>query len=231
MRIVLVAIMGIILWMATPAGAHQLDEYLEATTLSVEADHVSLCVRLTPGVAVAGKVLAELDADGNGSLSETERQAYAERVRRDLVLKVDDRPMQLELVSQTFASVDEMKAGLGEIVLNFRAAIPRAGTTARVVFENRHEAGIGAYLVNTLVPRDPTVRIVGQSRSYDQASYEVDLASGAAQEGAGAVSACAADGGGMFAVVETYFFHGVYHILTGYDHLLFVSALVLGSNT
>lgn len=33
------------------------------------------------------------------------------------------------------------------------------------------------------------------------------------------------------ALVRTYFWHGVGHILTGYDHLLFIVALVLGAAT
>jgi len=34
-----------------------------------------------------------------------------------------------------------------------------------------------------------------------------------------------------FVLAKQYFIHGVHHILTGYDHLLFVSALVLGAST
>jgi len=35
-----------------PAGAHTLDEYLEATIISVENDRVQIQIRVTPGVAV-----------------------------------------------------------------------------------------------------------------------------------------------------------------------------------
>ena len=40
-----------------PAFAHRLDEYLQATTVSLDKEHVGLELRLTPGAAVhAGHV-------------------------------------------------------------------------------------------------------------------------------------------------------------------------------
>jgi hypothetical protein len=42
------------------------------------------------------------------------------------------------------------------------------------VFENRHRPAIGVYLVNTLVPVDPQIRIAAQRRNYPQSLYELD---------------------------------------------------------
>lgn len=39
------------------------------------------------------------------------------------------------------------------------------------------------------------------------------------------------DQAGKSSLFKAYFYHGVHHILTGYDHLLFVSALVLAATT
>ena len=44
------------LW-TTPALAHCLDEYLQATILSIEPGRVQATVRLVPGVAVAPGIL------------------------------------------------------------------------------------------------------------------------------------------------------------------------------
>ena len=51
---------------ATPALAHRLDEYLQATSFVVDGDHVEVQMRLTPGVEVFDRVLAAIDADGDG---------------------------------------------------------------------------------------------------------------------------------------------------------------------
>ena len=223
------------LWWAAPVHAHRLDEYLQATTIAVEKDRLVLQLRLTPGVAVTSPVLASMDANGDGAISDAEQRAYAEQVRRDLFLALDDRPLQFRLMSAAFPSADAMTRGLGEILLTFEAGLPTGGAaTRRLTFENHHQRAIAVYLVNCLLPRDPGIRVVAQDRSYDQARYQLDFSSGAAP--------ASPAGAGQSAqarslpppisdppVCRTFFWHGVRHILTGYDHLLFVSALVLGA--
>jgi hypothetical protein len=67
------------------AFAHRLDEYLQATIISIEKDRVQAFMRLIPGVAVSSAVIASIDTNADGVISETEQQIYAERVLRDLV--------------------------------------------------------------------------------------------------------------------------------------------------
>ena len=66
-----------------PAWAHRLDEYLQATILSIEPGSVQATVRLVPGVAVASPVIASIDRDHNGVLSrEEQRRPEAAAARR-----------------------------------------------------------------------------------------------------------------------------------------------------
>ena len=65
MKVRLTVFAVVFLWWAAPTRAHRLDEYLQATTIAVEKDHLVLQLRLTPGVAVARQVLASLDANGD----------------------------------------------------------------------------------------------------------------------------------------------------------------------
>ena len=58
---------------ATQTLAHRLDEYLQATTFIVDGDHVEAQMRLTPGVQVSDRVLAAIDANGDGVISEALR--------------------------------------------------------------------------------------------------------------------------------------------------------------
>jgi hypothetical protein len=156
------------------AFAHQLDEYVQATTLSIEKDRVQARIRLTPGVAVWPAVAAAIDTDGDGALSEGEKRAYAERVLRDLSLTVDGTRLPLRLVSWTSGGVEDMQEGLGDIELEVVADVPRGGRDRRLVFENRHETRIAAYLVNCLIPIDPGIRITAQRRNYTQSIYRLD---------------------------------------------------------
>jgi len=78
MRRVLMVAGALVLTFATPGFAHRLDEYLQATTLSVSRDQVHVQMRLAPGVAVVSTVLDSLDTNANGAISGVEQRAYAE---------------------------------------------------------------------------------------------------------------------------------------------------------
>jgi len=78
------------------------------------------------------------------------------------------------LVSMQFPAIEEMKAGRGEIQIEFAAGLPSGGPHRKLTFENHHQSRIAAYQVNCLVPRDPDIRIVAQNRNYSQSLYELD---------------------------------------------------------
>ncbi len=90
---------GVILGIAFPrhAGAHRLDEYLQATRFSVEVDRIVAEINLTPGADVAENVIATIDRDGNGEVTASEAAAYAEYVVKSLSLEVDGQPRSFAL--------------------------------------------------------------------------------------------------------------------------------------
>ena len=57
MKTKLTAAVAIFLSFGVSGLAHRLDEYLQATLLSVDKDHIHASMRLVPGVAVAATVL------------------------------------------------------------------------------------------------------------------------------------------------------------------------------
>jgi len=96
MRLVCVAMLGLIF--SHTADAHRLDEYLQASQISIESGRIIVEINLTPGAAVADGVIAEIDRDADGELSPSESAAYAGVVVRSLSLEVDggQRPLVLE---------------------------------------------------------------------------------------------------------------------------------------
>jgi hypothetical protein len=164
---------AILLLAAAQAPAHRLDEYLQGTLVSVEKDRLRAEITLSPGVAVFPIVLADMDRDRDGVVSEAEQRAYAERVLRDLSLTMDGHPLRPRLVSMQFGTIEEMKEGRGEIRIELSADLPAGGSERRIRLENRHQSRIAAYQVNCLVPPDPGIRIVAQSRNYTQSEYEL----------------------------------------------------------
>lgn len=166
---------SILLYAATRAAAHRLDEYLQATLISVEKNRVQAEIRFTPGVAVLPIVLAQIDSNGDGIISEAEQHAYAQCVLRDLSLSVDTNRLRLQLISTRFAAIEEMKEGFGEIGLQIAADLPPGYGHRRLVFENHHLRRVAAYLVNCLVSRNPDIRINAQNRNYDQSLLRTGL--------------------------------------------------------
>lgn len=216
------------LLVGAPVSAHRLDEYLQATILSVEKDKVQASMRLIPGVAVSSTVIASIDTDGDGVISEAEKWAYAERVLGDLALSVDGIRLRPKLISVDSPQVQQMKDGLGEIRVEFTADLPRGGTKRTLIFENHHESRSAAYLMNCLVPRDRDIRIVAQHRNEQQSFYQVDYV----QVDASFLS----PGDEWWRSVHRWtsalgftsvFRLGMRHIAEGTDHLLFLLALLL----
>jgi len=165
---------AILLMIGTHADAHRLDEYLQATTISLEKNHIQLQVRLAPGVAVVSSVLATINLDANGIISTARQQAYAERVIEDLSLEIDGQRVPLRIVSMNFPEIQKLDEGVGEIQLDLEADVPKGSTNRKLTFENRHQSSIAAYLVNCLVPRDPNIRVTAQNRNYTQSIYQLD---------------------------------------------------------
>ena len=54
--------------------AHRDDQYLQATFVAIEPSGLRLQINLTPGVAVAEQVLAEIDRDRDGAIPRTKRR-------------------------------------------------------------------------------------------------------------------------------------------------------------
>lgn len=165
----------IFLSMVVSAPAHRLDEYLQATIVSVEKNRIHAEINLTPGIAVAPAVLREMDTDGDGVISNPEQRAYAQTVLQDLSFAAGGDRLNPHVISILFPAVEEMRAGTGEIRLVLEADLPPGARNRTLTFENHHDFRIAAYIVNCLVPRDPGIRIIGQSRNYSQSFYRLDF--------------------------------------------------------
>jgi hypothetical protein len=206
------------------ASAHRLDEYLQATLISVEKDRVEVSMRLIPGVAVSSAVIASMDTDGDGNLSSAEQSAYAQRVLRGLALSIDGEGLPPQLVSMSFPQLQEMRDGVGEIHIEYTAQLPPGGPNRRLLLENHNQTQRAVYLVNALASSDPAIRIVAQKRNEVQSSYELDYtqAGGDRSRRWGNVAQSMSTPG-----LLSLFHLGMRHIADGTDHLLFLLVLLL----
>jgi HupE / UreJ protein len=211
-----------------PAIAHRLDEYLQATILSVNKTRLQASMRLLPGIAVFPAVFASIDTNSDGVLSESEQRSYAARVLADLSLTADGHPLRPQSISVHFPSIELLKAGLGEIQIEFRADLPAGGSHRRIILENHHQRRISVYLVNCLVPQDRDIHVVGQQRNENQSLYQVEYVNAAAGSDPSLAwysrfRTALGNLGGFPGVFRL----GMQHIAEGSDHILFLLTMLL----
>ena len=155
--------------------AHRLDEYLQATRISIELERIGVEMNLTPGAAVADNVFAGIDHDHNGTISPAEAVAYARLVVASLTLSVDGRPYALALDGSSFPQLGDMRNGEGIIRLRASAKIPQSSLGPhRLAFANTYRSDIGVYLINALMPTDGRIRITSQSRDTLQNEFKME---------------------------------------------------------
>ncbi len=205
------------------AWAHRIDEYLQATMITLGAKEMQASMRLIPGVLVAPSVIAGIDSDGDGIFSEGEKHAYAERVLRELSVTVDGRRVSPVLRTWQFPEPGEMREGLGEIRLEYAVDLPVGGSTHTLAIANYHLRAASVYLMNAVVPGDDTIRIEGQRRDETQSVYELNYE----ERGALASSGRGFPARLMDVPLASLFRLGMWHIAEGTDHLLFLLVLLL----
>jgi hypothetical protein len=164
--------------MAGGVSAHRRDELLQAARIDLTPAAVTIELDLTPGIDVAGEILAAIDRDGDGALSRNEQAAYADRVLRALEVKLDDgRPLPMRLVSSTFPDPSSVRRGEGIIRLRATATPPRLSAGPHhLFFRNAHAAGRSVYLANALVPDDARVSVAAQRRDGEQSELTIEYA-------------------------------------------------------
>jgi hypothetical protein len=155
-------------------SAHRLDEYLQATRVSLAHTRATLEIDLTPGTSVADGIIALIDRDGDSSISPLEAESYGRDVLTDVICELDGQPIALTLSHVEVPSLDEMRYGMGTIQLRASGAVePRLSLRRELHVRNNHQAGSSVYLVNALIPSDRGISVVSQTRDAKQRDVRI----------------------------------------------------------
>jgi hypothetical protein len=158
------------------ASAHVLDEYVQAAQITLTHRSVKVELRLTPGVRVAQRIFTSIDSNGDGQISSTEEQGYAQQVMQDVALELDGRRTPLSLSSIQVPTLNEMNGGASAIRLDLTAetALDKNGEH-QLSFTNEHLPKLSVYLVNVLVPSVDAIKVTGQQRDELQRRLQVSF--------------------------------------------------------
>jgi hypothetical protein len=156
--------------------AHRLDEYLQAALVVIEPGAIRLQLNLTPGVTVADQVIAQMDRNHDGVISTNEASAYAESVKHQLLLTLDQHKVALNLTASSFPPTTELQTGWGIIQLEFSGTIrPLSAGPHKLTLKNRHLSELSVFLINAAQPKSGLVQIVKQTRNDDQSAGEIEF--------------------------------------------------------
>lgn len=172
------------LGLAMQAHGHRTTGLLQASLVDVLPSQVGVEVTLVPGIDIAHSVVALLDTDGDGALSEGESDAWAKGFLADQSVLADGKSLPLKLVGVWASSLAEMAGGHAEIVVNFTAELGEfSGGAHSIACINRYEPISSAYQSNGLVPKAPSVRISSHRRDERQQelTLEVEFSGDASQ--------------------------------------------------
>lgn len=175
MRRLVFCLLSVCVWRAA-ASAHVLDQYLQIAQIALRPDGAQIELRLTPGVGVAQNIIALMDTNGDGLLTDAEKRAYAERVRQDLILKINSQPRPLRLTATDFPSLQAMREGVGAIRLTFLSETDLTQNgSQQLEFQNHHLPQTSVYLANALVPSSDTITVQQQRRDATQCELRIDF--------------------------------------------------------
>ena len=159
---------------AAPASAHRLDELLQAARIGIAEGRVDLELDLTPGVAIAGAIAADIDRDRDGLFSAAEQRAFVDRVFATLSLRADDAPLMLGPATFTFPDVANIRTGDGVIAIRASAPLKTSDGAHHLSFDNAYRSETSVYLANALVPETDRIAVTAQRRDERQSALTID---------------------------------------------------------
>ena len=141
----------------------------------IEPSNIQLQINLTPGIEVADQVLARIDRDDDGVISQDEAAAYAELLKRDLSVRLDGHTVGLKLRGYEFPTPSELRSGLQIIQVEFSAISDFDAGPHKLVVENSHVPTASVYLFNAAKSKSGSVEVIGQNRNNDQSVGEIEF--------------------------------------------------------
>jgi ABC-type nickel/cobalt efflux system permease component RcnA len=179
----LLAVLLALLMPTRAASAHPLDQYVQATYITVAP--AQIVVEL-----VAPETLALLDTDGDGQITDAEGRAYADQVVRNVAVQVDGQAVALTITKVETPTYLAYQAGYGTMRVFTAAPLAPGLTGTHVVTYANNNAPTGAtYQVNTFIENGAAISLGKQNRDETQRSITVDYTIGGATAATAATAA------------------------------------------
>jgi hypothetical protein len=174
--LVMPGMMAILLLFPSSVAAHPLDEFYQATFITVVPNRITMQIELYTGVMVAPQVLPMIDINRDGIISETESEAYIDLFLDDVVIEIDGFPVSVIATDIEMPSPLELKAGVGVIRFKLYTDLPpNHRGNHQFYYDNKHRPDLNSiYLANAIRDTANWVEINNQERDIFQANLTLD---------------------------------------------------------
>jgi nickel/cobalt transporter (NicO) family protein len=169
-------ISGLVLIFPNSVAAHPLDEFYQATFITIVPNRITIQIELYTGVLVAPEIMTMIDTDQDDEISEAEGQAYVDLFLKDVISEIDGTSTLFTVADIEFPSALDLKAGIGVMRFKLYTDLPPTHRGEHQFFyRNQHRSDLNSiYLVNALRDAANWVEIVHEERDVFQASLRLD---------------------------------------------------------
>lgn len=98
--------------LAGPAAGHPHSQTDQQAALTLFTDRIELRLVIVPSPEEAPTLIAHLDRDGDGTVSQTEAERFGAALLAGVVLTVGDTPQALRPTTAVSPTADELRSGL-----------------------------------------------------------------------------------------------------------------------
>lgn len=154
-------------------SAHQIDEYVGVTLVEVQRDRIRAFLSLTPGSDIAAGVIAAIDTNRDGRFSDQEVADYAREMSDGVTIALDAARLPTRLIATTVPPPEDLHSGQAIIRLTLESTPPPQRPGRHSLEISNANRALTVLLANALVPPDPHVRILQQSRDWYQRRLEI----------------------------------------------------------
>ena len=131
--IVIGAVVVLAAWVAAPAArAHPLDRLTQHLLVNLEAEEIRLTLAIGGGMLANEVVLADLDRDGDGRVTEREIAAWRQMVLERLTITIDGEPVfpDTSRVEVLVPDLHDFHVGLKPLMLSVPVRLEASGGPA-----------------------------------------------------------------------------------------------------
>ena len=154
---------------AQEAGAHRTTGMLQSTLVEILPDQVGLELTLLPGMDIAPGLQRLLDLDGDGQVSEVEKEAFGQWVQSGQEVSVNGRRLPVKVKEVRVPPLNELAGGHATMVVEMAVELKNlSGGTQTIRCLNRFAPMESSYQCDGLVPKSSEVQVVSHRREEGQ---------------------------------------------------------------